>query len=335
MIAEFTLPRALPVLKIITPVPQAANALQQTVTQTQQAIQQATATTQQQPFQPGTQHTGTVIAQSANGRHTLQFADGRTLDVQAGRNLPVGAKVTISITQNSQAQITNLTVPTATTQQATLANLSAQWPTFQNALQQLKTDNPQLANKLLQRLPFLGGKNMLPSLLAFSSAVGEGALAKFLGADVAELLQALSPELADDLSALRQLTAKEGDNWRFLVFPYMENDEDTPHQGHFAWRHQEDEDGHHHTRFVINAQTQATGPVQLDGLLNDKDLTLKLRLHRLPEVPGFEEGLKEVAQSVLAEVGLTGRIALEVTTFFSVDPLHDVLKPHSQLNVKA
>lgn len=85
----------------------------------------------------------------------------------------------------------------------------------------------------------------------------------------------------------------------------------------------------------------ALGTVQLDGLMQGKDVIhLKLRLtQELP--PEDIKGLEILVQKTLATAGLRGTLQVETVTFFETDPLHDMLLPsadapsQNRLNVEA
>ena len=166
----------------------------------------------QQPtsFPPGSQHTGTVTAQGSGGLHTLSFANGQTLQVQAGRPFPVGTQMQIQITPDGHIQVMGMNIPASTQHQQALAQFTAGWGTLTQAMNVLKQNNPTAAKGLADKLPHIG-KNFLPAMLLFTTAAGEGMLEKLFGQDIMDLLERLGFDFKGDAAALQRLTQKPED----------------------------------------------------------------------------------------------------------------------------
>lgn len=285
-------------------------------------------------FPPGSQHTGTVTAQGSNGLHTLSFANGQTLQVQASQPFPVGTQMQVQITADGHIQILNMNIPASTQHQQALAQFSAGWSTLTQALKALKENNPTAGKELAGKLPHIG-KNFLPAMLMFSNAVGENMLEKLFGKDIMDLFNRLGFDFTGDSAALHRLSQQPEDpnSWRTLFFPYLENDGEEPNQGSFFWRKQKSGE-HEDTRFVINLSLTNLGATQLDGLMHDRSLYMKMRLQKEPPA-GFAEGLETVYAEILDKLELQGSITVEITSYFDVDPAHEMLQSQKQFNVTA
>lgn len=284
-------------------------------------------------FPVGSIHVGVVTSQGERGLHTLTFPDKRTADVIAERNIPVGAHVTISITKTGDAEILHLSLPEGSAKTSALTELSSKWDGLQRAINVLKNQDPSAAEALMKRIPHLG-KNFLPAFMIFSQAITNGRAESMMDERTVNLLRGLGIELGGDIQSLNQLQQKTDtpDSWRTLIFPYVEDDGQDPQQGGFYWRNQQDEEGHKHLRFVVNITLTSFGAVQLDGLMNDKNLNLKLRMSK-PLPPEHIEGLKSVVRQTLEKLDIQGSFTIETTDHFDVDPLHEMLKAKEQLNV--
>ena len=296
--------------------------------------QPSAAKTPLQNFTPNSIHIGTVVAQGEKGMHLLSFQDGSQLQVQAGRNFPLGAQITITITAEGNAQILDITLPSGTARTNALTNLSLRWEGLEKAMAELSNQRPDLAADFKNNLPHLG-KGFLPSFINFIDAISRESLERFAGNETLNILRAMGVDLSGDMHGLNQLQQKgdNADSWRALLFPYVENEDEPPRQGGFFWRQDGGEDGENiHTRFVVNIALSNLGPMQLDGLMHEQDLTLKLRMQK-PVDDTFVRELKSVVRQILDQADLTGDIHIEKTEYFDTDPLHDMLDRQEKLSV--
>jgi hypothetical protein len=275
---------------------------------------------------PGTRFTAIVSSKSDSGLQTLALPDGRKFQAHSTKPLPIGAEVTVKITPNGDAEITKLNLPQASAKTDALLEFSRKWENLEKALQVLKQSHPEAASKIEGKLPNPASKTLLPSLLQFAEAVSSQNAIKFLGNETLNLLKSLGIDFTADLSQLNQLQQKTDapDNWRAFYFPFM-TDENNPDQGSFYWRNQEGEDQEKNTRFVVNLSLSELGPVQIDGLMQENHMMLKLRLHDLPS-PNFEQELNDIIQKILEPLEIQGKVKVEISNSFETDPLHDLLQ---------
>lgn len=273
----------------------------------------------------GTKFTAIVTSKSNNGLQTLSLPNGQKFQAQSAKPLPVGAEVTVKITSSGEAEITQLNLPQANAKTEALLEFSRKWESLRNALAQLKHSHPQAAKDLAGKLPN-PEKGLLPQLLQFAEAVSNQSALKLLGDETLNLLRSLGIDFTADLTQLHHLQQKPDapDGWRAFYFPFM-TDED-PDQGAFYWRNQENEEGDKSTRFVVNLSLSELGPVQIDGLMQEKHhIMLKVRLHKIP-TDTFEKDLQEIVQKFLEPLEIQGQVKVEISQTFETDPLHDILE---------
>jgi hypothetical protein len=280
----------------------------------------------------------TVAAGGQNGTYTLRFDNGLTVQVHSERPLLPNAQLTVNLTAEGHAEIVQVALPKAANPKAAgLLNLALGWPALSKTVQALQRDNPQALADLKSRLPAMDA-TALPNLLRFAEAVTTRNLEALFGRDTLNILRALGLDgaLSADLSTLHTLQQKtdQPDLWRGFVFPYWNDEDDHPRQGQFFWRTHDEAEGSEadHVRFVFNFSLSQLGSLQLDGLMHERTLALKLRtLNPLTEQERV--GLLEVVRDALTNAGLSGGIEVEAVTHFEVDPVHDIAAVQKNLDL--
>ena len=317
-------------------------------------------TGQQQPRQPAPLPTlpettpeghlavGKVVEQRPGGALILSFGNKVQVPVQAQRMLPIGTQVSVRIMPDGHAEIVDLHLPEGTERVNSMMRFSVAWDTLQNAYAKLQHDNPEAAQKLRDLLP-RANESLLPRLVDFAQAVTTQKPEHFFGQDILNILKALGLDLRlqQDLSQMAAAQHQQrpdgntADSWRGLFFPYWDEASQQPRQGSFYWRHQHQEDqqgddkASEHTRFVVNLDMSQLGSLQLDGLIHGRKMLLKLRsIEDLGE--DFRQGLRHVLSTTGRELNLETSIQVETTSFFKVDPLHEMVNTEqsSQINVE-
>lgn len=290
--------------------------------------------------------TGTVVEQRGGGEVVLQFGKDIRTPVIAQRMLPVGSQISVHIMPDGHAEILDIVMPKGSNRSNALLRFSLSWDTLAQAMNTLEADNPEGAEKLKRVLPEANEK-LLPKLLQLSQSITTQNMRAFFGDDVLNMLRALGLDgmLQTDAAQLNNLHQRPDapDGWRALMFPYLDDQNQTLQQGSFFWRKhkKQNPDDAESLRFVLNVKMSALGPVQLDGLMQGKDtMHIKLRLTEgLTEAD--HKGLEDLVQNSLAAVGLRGTLQIEKVSFFETDPLHEMLAPlnedapEHQLNVEA
>jgi hypothetical protein len=247
---------------------------------------------------------------------------------------------------DGHAEIIDIVLPKGSERSNALLRFSLQWDTLNQAITSLEKNNPEGAEKLKQVLPEANEK-LLPKLLQLSQSITQHNMRSFFGDDVLNMLRALGLDgmLQNDATQLNNLLQKPDtpESWRVLMFPYYDEQNQRLQQGSFFWRKHKKKDANDDDslRFVLNVQMSNLGPVQLDGLMQGKDVMhLKLRM-----MQGLEDSevksLEELVQQSLSAIGLRGSLKVETVAFFETDPLHDMLapvdtdSPEHKLNVEA
>jgi len=307
--------QAQPQLEVTAPppqaaVPQAPTAPVQTTPQT--LVSQPQITT---PPIAGQILEGTVPDLSRPGSPMVQTPAG-LLSLQANLDLPPGTKVTLQVVSAPKP-------PEAAPRE------EAPPPPLRKGIETLRTVLPQLAEQVEQQLPSLGHPRLAFQLMALTTAARQGKAAGMLENEPAALaLLASKPELLhgleEGLSSLRQTVTLPGsgvDQWQAYVLPFMvEGREqrlrlvvrDKPEGGPEAERREEEG-----TRFVIDLDMKALGPVQLDGLVKGraKRFDLIIRTHQpIPET--LRLGIAEVFINTLDGFGMTGRTSFQAVPVF-------------------
>ena len=298
-------------------VPQAPAAPVAVVLQT--APQAPVAQPQAQPTTPiaGQILEGTVPDLSRPGSPMVQTPAG-LLSLQANLDLSPGTKVTLQVVSDPKP-------PEAA------PRTEVPPPPLRKGIETLRTVLPQLAEQVEQQLPSLGHPRLAFQLQAVTTAARQGNAAGMLENEPAALaLLASKPELLhgleEGLSSLRQTVTLPGsgvDQWQAYVLPFMvEGREqrlrlvvrDKPEGGPEAERREEEG-----TRFVIDLDMKALGPVQLDGLVKGraKRFDLIIRTHQpMPET--LRLGIAEVFINTLDGFGMTGRTSFQAVPAFIV-----------------
>jgi hypothetical protein len=295
---------------------------------------------------PGTVVEGTLTAQNDAGQVELtlnrppQLA-GQTVTLNltdsagkpaASSTLAMGTTLTVQVGTNAaMATVISATLPQATQKANAVALLGQQWPALTRATALLNQQAPAMAQNLAQHLPHV--ENLLPGLAHVMQAIRTGNLGDMTGPELANTLRTAAPDLETNLVTLSPLqhrgeaTPDAPIPWRGTLFPYVEGPLDKdPKQGRFFWRREQQDDprGKAATRFVMELSLSATGPLQLDGLVQYPEMWLKLR-RTTPAEDGFTQGLQSVVAGLMEAYGLTGGISVEVTPRFPLNPVQEIL----------
>lgn len=292
-----------------------------------------TNTEQRIPFKADTLHVGIVSSQGDKGRHTLSFAEGVRLDITSPKPLPLGAHLTIHVTKEGEVNVVNITLPSNVQKVEALTSFNQHWQNLEQGIKALQHSHPTLGNELLKSVPTLG-VNFLGSFATFMSAVQQADIHTFSNKEAVTVLKGLGIDLDSDVRNLHTLQQKSDtpDQWKALLFPYIQNEGGDMQQGSFFWKKTETESEQKHLRFVINMTFTSLGTTQLDGYMSDHTVNFKLRSQKtLPQEQQKE--LREIVQQTLQAFDLQGDILFEQVDNFNVDPFHDMLKERKKYEV--
>lgn len=280
-------------------------------------VQNIVGQTTQSPHPTPSLPTGTpidvkVIENLNNGMVKIALPQNQgTLEVKAPFPLTPQSNIKIMVDGDGALQITADSLPPQALQKHTAINLSNQWSHLKQSINLLQQASPDNGQQLQDNIPQMGQQKFLPQLLSFIDAVQQQTMQRFAGDEALNLLKALGVDFNHDLLGLQQSTQKNSDSpeqWRGLLFPYIENDPNNPKQGGFFWHQGEEAKGQKSDlRFLTQVHLDGLGESRLEGLIHEKDIKLKLSTQRpLTEVES--QGLKSIVGQTIEAFGYTGQI---------------------------
>jgi hypothetical protein len=205
------------------------------------------------------------------------------------------------------------------------------WPALDEALRNLDTAAPGLAQQLRAALSPNSGPALTGTLLYLLAAIYHRETwpgTTLLKALSAAGLDKLGKRLAAEAGELRSF-AKDpatGD-WRSLTLPVLQNGTVLPVRlflrrrsgGSAAGKPDEG------LRFALEVELSQLGPLQLDGLMRGQRIDLVLRSHQAFPAELRPEAIARFRQA-LADNGLTGDLSFNTVSRFAVAPLAPLRK---------
>jgi len=200
------------------------------------------------------------------------------------------------------------------------------WPALQEIVQQataLQHTHPEMMAMLQQVLPAPSPQQMPPAVLFFLSVLKNNFSGNWLSQDQlsvldkigkTELLKQLSQDLRQIQNSLNDTAP--ADSWRPLPVPLQIGDQLLRLQ--FFYRHPDDalsreekediqDNKKRKTRFLVNVPKTHYGDIQIDGLVQEKDLEMILRTEN-PVSSQMESAIRSRYQAVLETTGMSGNI---------------------------
>jgi hypothetical protein len=263
------------------------------------------------------QQVATVQSQMGEGFYSIKIDSRPPLIVQAPSQtpLPVGTKLVLASKPDGTTVITQTILPQLTPGAQVQEALGQKWDGLFKALETLyQRGHDAEGTKLYDSLPRMG-EGFIGPFLSFAEAVSKNDISRFIDKDTVNILRALGIDLSADTSQLNMAARPDnsGDNnWRSLIFPFLENYGDTPDQGHFFWKREKGDKGKAPTsQFVFRFGLSEMGPVHLDGRVDGKTLTLNMKLEK-PIDKQFEQGLRKLVENVGSGYGYDAKIDIQV-----------------------
>jgi hypothetical protein len=250
--------------------------------------------------------TATVRGQTPSGQPILAV-DDTLIAVRTARNWPVGTQVQMVIGGDADVLLPK-------------DDFSAHsWQGVHQMLEILGLSSPALKEAVQARLPQTQNAKMATGLLFFLAAMQKGDVFSWIGREAGDRLESLGR--ADILRQLReewdgrQFPAQDmaGTHWRGTMVPYL----DQAHLKQFSL-YVHDEGAHAFKkeerdwarRFLIDLSLTRLGPLQVDGLIQQKKLDLVVRTDvPLPETLRME--LRAAFQSSLEGIRHTGALMFQ------------------------
>lgn len=281
-----------------------------------------------QSLQKGQPLTVQVLGMASSRSAQVQLPSGNTLEIPTQTSLNANSKVQIQLTDDDLLEILPQSLPTDRAKTVTLTELANSWQSLKKSIDVLQRVHPEGAQTMKDGIPNLSKETLLPNMLSFIDAVNNQTLQRISGDETLNLLKALGIDFSADLFGLQSASSKNTEspeNWRAFLFPYTENEKDDPKQGGFFWHQGEDAEGQPTgTRFITHLHLEGLGETRLDGLIQEKDIQLKLMTER-PLSDEALTGLKSIVGQTLEKFDYTGKIEALVSDKKQEKPIHLVL----------
>lgn len=310
-----------------TPAPTASAPTQTSAQTPLPAIQSATltASTPTVNASTGTQ-VATVLSQMGDGFYSIQPEGRPPLIVQAPseKPLPVGTKLVLGTKPDGATIITQIILPTLSPAAQAQDAMGTKWDGLFKAIESLyKAGNDSEGTKLYDSIPRMD-KGFLGPFMVFADAVSKNDISRFVDRDTVNILRALGIDLSADVSQLHMASRADqaSDNqWRNLIFPFLENYGDTPEQGNFFWKRDKSGDGKQpSSQFIFRFGLSELGPIHLDGRVDGKVLNLNMKLENSVD-KNFVKGLKALVDNVGSAYGFQAQIDVQVVEELPPPPI--------------
>jgi len=285
--------------------------------------------------------TGTVVAHTPNGQTLIDTPVGRltvNLPQGAGHQSP-GTPIALEIVSVGSGTVAPSSLALASSAAKALPTLGQDWPTLKAAMNALAAADPSFARQIMEvALPRLGTPRFLSQLLGqlvtgggpadARALLGETAHALLTRAGHGDLLARLDAELRE----MSRLNSTPSD-WRVIFLPIADMHE--LRQLRVYTRKKKDSKGkgkERSGRFIVEAEFEAYGPLQLDGLVQKPRIDLIVRSH-VEFTPSLQAGIAEVFGRTCDASGLIGKIFFHAAPQFPVSPLDEIAQAGPGLSV--
>ncbi|PPR09411.1 MAG: hypothetical protein CFH43_01230, partial [Proteobacteria bacterium] len=247
---------------------------------------------------------------------SIKLENGVLAEVKTPLPLPSGTKVQVILNDDGLLEILPQSIPQTLSKATTLTEIANQWHNLKQSIETLQKLHPESAQNLKENIPHIGKESFLPKLISFIDSVNHQNLQRLAGDETLNLLKAIGIDFSHDLTGIHNATQKNTEtpeNWRALIFPYLENDSDDPKQGGFFWHQSEDDSGKiTGTRFLTHVHLNGLGETQLDGYIQEKNINLKLTTEASLDEQEILM-LKSIVGQTLENMGYTGGIETYVS----------------------
>jgi hypothetical protein len=210
--------------------------------------------------------------------------------------------------------------------------LTRKWAALSEAVETLGRADPALAQNLIENAIPRPGPGLAANLLFLLSALRGGDIAGWLGAPAMRALQRagrhdLVTRLGEDFAQISRLAADPATGeWRTWLVPVHDGGAIElvrlfikRHRGRTA----DDDERDSGTRFLVEVDLSRLGPMQLDGLVQQKRFDLIVRSHA-PLPRHMRKDIYAIFDDALAATGYSGGITFQATPTFVVSPLTEV-----------
>lgn len=305
------------------------------------------------PAQPGAIIIATVIGHESSGEALLQTPVG-VIRLQIPAAIPSGSTVTFELVESTPPAPLPLTeMLAASAEPAPITELAQQW----NSLQQVVTllagsgsapgldallasipgSLPVAGRTANSAAPPLTAQSITSSLFVFLSALQNGDLTRWLGADAVRQLRDqghddVLKKLQSEFTGLtKQFTQNPENHWQPLFFPLIVEGnvqqvriftKRDRKQGASADRKEED------TRFVIELDLSQLGELQMDGFVRrqGKEINFDMVIRSLSGLPpDIEANILSIYNNMGEITGYKGSLSFQAVREFPVNPMEDIV----------
>jgi hypothetical protein len=260
---------------------------------------------------------GQVSGQTPFGQSQLATQHGQ-ITLNTNQALPNGTKVSL--------EVINITRPDP----AGNAADSQKFQSIREMISLLSALSSGQSQQLNQLIPQSGAQNAVQlssALLFFVSALRGGGAERWVGDKGLKSLDRLkagfSKRLDGDMKiSSRQVKDTSGQDWRMHELP-IAADGEIEHLRLYLRDQQNDEpddsddDKKMMQRFIIEANFTQLGPIQMDGLVRDKEINLVLRSHKSMDSEMRQE-IRLLFHNTISALGLAGQVDFNTTPRFEL-----------------
>lgn len=193
-----------------------------------------------------------------------------------------------------------------------------------NIIEQLKTDNPDLYQKISAKLPS-DNEQMLSNMISFTKAAAKGDVHQWLGEEIIQQLEQQGSKgqtIINDLQSSLQSSHRQSPLWRVIEIPYyIENHMEKIKLAikQYPDEEQEEESPHQKfgTRFVVDTNFTQLGAFQFDGFSFAKDRRFDLIIRTERDIEDdLCANMMRLFKITLNEVQYTGNIKINLKENF-------------------
>jgi hypothetical protein len=284
--------------------------------------------------------TGIIVAHAANGQTVIDTPVGRlsvSLPPGAGQQ-PPGSTFTLEIVSVGSGTAAAGVLPAPGSGAKALPTLGNDWPTLKAAISALTTVDPSFARQLVDiALPRFGTPRFLSQLLGQLVSGGPADARTLLGDTAHALLERAGrgdvlTRLDAELQEMNRLNSSSSD-WRVVFLPLADPNELRQLRVYTRKKKGDKGKGKERSgRFIVEADFEAYGPLQLDGLVQKPRIDLIVRSH-VEFPPSMQAGIAEVFGRTCDASGLIGKIFFHAAPHFPVSPLDEMAQAGPGLSV--
>lgn len=272
-----------------------------------------------------------VIGHEADGANILHtpFA---TLKLYTPQPLPTGTTLVVEAKPEAHAPQTAAVQPTP--EETFYSSATKDWKSLDDALNWLKTNNPDVARDALQKLP-VADHRLASSLLFIMAAIKGGDLGEVIGKRAVRILETGAPgllfKLRGDMAQIQgNFVSSPLSHWSWVALPMLFGGELQQARLYVSKDAPEDEkgvanEGKGH-RFILEASMSHLGDLQFDGFVKAQrqqmnksfDLVVRSAQSLGDEV---NQGIREIFESSLQISGMRGQVIFQHGSQHFVKPL--------------